>query len=69
MHDLNAAAQFADRIAVMSEGRLVAYDRPERILTPRLLYEVYGIEAEILRTSDGGRVIAPLAAKSRVELA
>jgi len=31
-HDIDEAVKLADRIAVMNEGRLVAYDRPESIL-------------------------------------
>ena len=34
LHDLNAAARFADRIALMQAGRLVAVDTPARVLTP-----------------------------------
>jgi iron complex transport system ATP-binding protein len=61
LHDLNAAARFADRIAVLSAGRLVAHDRPERVLTPSLLADVYGMEAEVLQTSAGQRIVVPLA--------
>uniref|UniRef100_UPI002357CA3F ABC transporter ATP-binding protein n=1 Tax=Flexistipes sinusarabici TaxID=2352 RepID=UPI002357CA3F len=31
-HDIDEAVKLADRIAVMNEGKLVAYDRPESIL-------------------------------------
>ncbi|MEC9492703.1 betaine/proline/choline family ABC transporter ATP-binding protein [Flexistipes sp.] len=31
-HDIDEAVKLADRIAVMNEGRLLAYDRPESIL-------------------------------------
>ncbi len=45
LHDLNHAALFCDRIAVMSEGRLVAIGTPAEILTPDLLNTVFGVSA------------------------
>ncbi|WP_431282272.1 ABC transporter ATP-binding protein [Humitalea sp. 24SJ18S-53] len=62
IHDLNAAAVFADRVAVLSAGRLVATGPPPDVLTTALLAEVYGLEAEVHVTATGRRVIVPVAA-------
>lgn len=64
MHDLNAAAVFADRIAVLSAGRLAAFGPPAAVLTTQLLREVYRLEAEVHITAGGRRVIVPVAAVS-----
>lgn len=34
-HDIDEAVKLADRIAIMNEGKLIAYDRPESILNNR----------------------------------
>jgi iron complex transport system ATP-binding protein len=43
LHDLNEAAAFADRVALLGEGRVLAYERPERALDPELLGRAYGV--------------------------
>jgi len=43
-HDLNLAAQFADRILLMRDGKAVRLGTPEEVLTPRLLNEVFEVE-------------------------
>jgi len=43
-HDLNLAAQFADRILLMRDGKVVRLGKPEEVLTPQLLNEVFGVE-------------------------
>ena len=43
-HDLNLAAQFADRILLMREGKVVRLGTPEEVLTPQLLNEVFEVE-------------------------
>ncbi|MBI3732094.1 MAG: ABC transporter ATP-binding protein, partial [Chloroflexi bacterium] len=43
MHDLNLAALYADRLALMHEGELLAVDRPAAVLTPALLGRAYGV--------------------------
>ena len=53
LHDLNHAAQFADRLAVMREGRLVTCGRPGDVLTPDLIRSVFGVTAEV-ETDAGG---------------
>lgn len=53
LHDLNHAAMFCDRIAVMSEGRLVALGSPAEILTPELLQTVFGISAAVETDGQG----------------
>lgn len=42
LHDLNLAALYADRIAVLHSGRLMAFDSPERVLDADLIMEIFG---------------------------
>ncbi|HEY6238583.1 MAG TPA: ABC transporter ATP-binding protein [Thermoplasmata archaeon] len=45
LHDLNLAARYADRLVVLSHGRLVADGSPKEVLDPPLLRDVWGVEA------------------------
>ncbi|MGB8648507.1 MAG: heme ABC transporter ATP-binding protein [Anaerolineae bacterium] len=45
LHDLNLAGQYADRLALLSEGRLIACDLPARVLTPEWLRRAYQVSA------------------------
>ena len=54
VHDLNLAARFADRIAVLSHGRLVATGAPAEVLSPELLEQVWGVVAEIRTDRQSG---------------
>jgi ABC-type cobalamin/Fe3+-siderophores transport system ATPase subunit len=53
LHDLNVAAAFADRIALLGERRLLACDTPARVFDERLLSRVYGIPIAVRREADG----------------
>lgn len=50
LHDLNLAARFADRVLVLSEGKLVVDGSPQTALTPQTLSEVYGV---VVRRHEG----------------
>lgn len=54
MHDLNLAARFADRIVVLSRGRLVADGRPSEVLSESLLREVWGVLGDLRRDGRTG---------------
>jgi iron complex transport system ATP-binding protein len=51
LHDLALAGQFADRVALLAAGRLVAEGTPAQVLTPGLIGRHYGVAAEV--TDDG----------------
>lgn len=53
IHDLALAMRFADRVAVMNEGRIVANDTPPLALTPERIAEVFGISVNRVETPDG----------------
>jgi ABC-type cobalamin/Fe3+-siderophores transport system ATPase subunit len=44
MHDLNLAAQYADRLALLG-GELLIYDEPGGVLTPEWIQRAYGVAA------------------------
>jgi iron complex transport system ATP-binding protein len=48
VHDLNHATRYADHLIVMCEGALVASGPPRAVVTPGLLRDVFGVEAEIV---------------------
>lgn len=43
-HDVNLAAEFADRVLLLKDGREVATGPPRAVLTPELLRRVFGLE-------------------------
>lgn len=80
LHDLDQAARFADRIAVVGArrggtgranaqdgaGTMLALGEPASVLDEPLLRDVFGIEAELRETADGRPHVVPLrAARSR----
>lgn len=47
LHDLNAAAAYADRIVLMAGGSVAAVGPPSAVLDAALLSEVYGLEMQV----------------------
>lgn len=48
VHDLALAAAIADRVVVLADGRTIATGTPDRVLTPELIAEVWGVEARMV---------------------
>jgi iron complex transport system ATP-binding protein len=65
LHDLNAAARFADRIAVMEGGRLTGIGAPVDILRPMTLEPAFDVHVAVDQGSDGHPVVLPLRARRR----
>jgi iron complex transport system ATP-binding protein len=57
IHDLNQAMRFSDHTIVIEEGRLRGSGATARIITPKMLEEVYSVEARIEPCSRGLRQI------------
>jgi iron complex transport system ATP-binding protein len=58
LHDLNLAAAFAPRVAVLDGGRVVADGAPGEVLSPDLVRRVFGVQVDEARTEDGRRHLA-----------
>ncbi len=62
MHDLNAAALYADRVLLLKDGATVAYGTPAEVLTADHLQRVYETEVYVGRNpSTGALMILPAA--------
>jgi iron complex transport system ATP-binding protein len=56
LHDLNAAALYADRVLLMKEGLTMASGAPEDVLTAERLGEVYETEVYVGRNPATGAI-------------
>ena len=66
LHDLNAAAQYADRVALLKDGELVAHGTIEEVMTYRRLKEVFETELYVgVNELDGARYFLPVRPRSR----
>jgi heme transport system ATP-binding protein len=54
VHDLNLAARFADRILILSGGRIVAHGTPAEVLTTERIEQVFGVEPTMVHTEESG---------------
>ena len=57
MHDLTLAAQYADRMVLLVEGRVVADGVPEDVLTEAAIEEHYGALTDVVPVGDRVAVI------------
>jgi len=58
LHDLTLAARWADRIALLARGMLLASGAPSAVMDPALLATAYATPFEVLQ-GTGGMVITP----------
>jgi iron complex transport system ATP-binding protein len=54
LHDLNLAAVYADRVALLSNGHLIALGTPEEVLTTEKLSPVYGLRISVFAHPENG---------------
>jgi len=57
LHDLALAAAFADRVAVMADGRIVGDGPPREVFTEELLSRVYGHGIEVVPHPRTGELL------------
>ena len=60
-HDINLAAQFADNILLMKQGKAVYAGKPEEVLQPHILQEVFAVKVLVdAHPITGGPRITPV---------
>jgi iron complex transport system ATP-binding protein len=64
LHDLNLAASFCDRVALLHKGRVAAAGKPADVLRPDALADSFAAEVQIIE-GPRGPVLVP--AKSRLD--
>lgn len=63
LHDLNLASAYADRIALLRAGRIVACDTPDRVLTAGIVSDVYQTPVEVIPHPVTGKgIVMPMRA-------
>lgn len=55
LHDLNMAAEFCDRLILLSSGRIAAEGAPGTVLTAETLLHVYGVPVQVVRNPTSGQ--------------
>jgi iron complex transport system ATP-binding protein len=53
MHDLNLAYRYSDKVLVLKDGTVYGFGDTEEIITPQMIKDVYGVDAEIVEGSKG----------------
>lgn len=53
MHDINFAARYSDNICALKEGKVVAFDKTEKIMNSKILSEIFETDIEIIETARG----------------
>ncbi len=67
LHDLNQAALFADRIAIMANRIILAVGTPSEVLIPSIIQEAFGIETTVLQhPQHPAPVIVPVRPQQRL---
>jgi iron complex transport system ATP-binding protein len=54
LHDLNMAARYATDLVAFKSGRIVAQGTPHAVVTPQIVREVFGLEADVIPDPQTG---------------
>ena len=58
IHDVNLAARYCDRLAVIKDGELLAIDKPRKVLTKELMKKAFQVETCTMETPIGFQICA-----------
>ena len=59
VHDLTLGAQYADRLVMIADGRVVASGAPAEVLTAERLHRHYQADVTVLADGEGRPVVVP----------
>ncbi|MCB1691195.1 MAG: heme ABC transporter ATP-binding protein [Pseudomonadales bacterium] len=65
IHDINLATRFADRIAILSQGRIVSDGKPVDVVTREAIESVYGIRVDVIDQASGAPTVRVLGSRTR----
>lgn len=66
LHDINLAAQYCQKVLLLSDGEPFAYGKTEEVLTKEKIGFVYGVEVSVNRSPVTGRVyVTPISKRWR----
>lgn len=57
LHDVNLSLLFCDYIYCLKDSRLIAQGKAEEIINEDMIYKLYEVKSEIVRSSDGTKNI------------
>ncbi len=61
LHDMNMAAMFADRVAILHDGKLLAIGKAEEVITSPLIRQAFDVEVSVMKHPTlGTPLIVPL---------
>ena len=49
LHDLNLAAQYADKILLLKEGKVCAFGVPEKVFTPEIIFNTFNVKVIVIK--------------------
>jgi iron complex transport system ATP-binding protein len=58
-HDLNLAARYADRMILLNNGSVEVQGRPDEVMNPEILQNLFGIEMRVVDGPDGRPAAIP----------
>jgi iron complex transport system ATP-binding protein len=67
MHELTLAGQYADRLALLVGGKLVALGAPAEVLTEPAIATHYHAHVHVLSLNGSGRAVVPVRSRPRPE--
>ncbi|SIQ12140.1 iron complex transport system ATP-binding protein [Alkalispirochaeta americana] len=65
MHDLNLAASWCDRIAIMKAGEVFVCGEPGQVITREIIREVYGVSLVVHHDQEGIPYVLPRVSAAR----
>jgi iron complex transport system ATP-binding protein len=64
MHDLSIAGEYADRMVLLDDGRVIATGTPREVLTEELLAKHYRVRVKVI-VGEHGPLVVPVRKKQR----
>ncbi len=59
LHDLNLAAHYSNKVALLANRKLLAFGSPVEVLTESLIGQAYGINVDLIYTNTGDYIFVP----------